>query len=237
MTEHEQFAEILRTKNQIPIQLDPSRTALIVVDMQRYFTQPAFPFTEVFEKLSPGACSGYLKRVREIVIPNIQRLLTCFRDTGSPIVFTAIGSEAEGKDLPCWQRSFDELGLSILGSRITPPVGDPSWDIDEAVKPESGEIVFNKRSAGAFTATGVEQHLRGRAVESIIVTGVSTDVCVSSTAREAADRNFNVVVVSDACTTLSEQLHQANVETLQIFGSVRNAEQVIDVMRASLRAV
>ena len=82
MTEHEQCLGILQAKNQAPIDLDPSRTALVVVDMQRYFTEPSFPFTDVFEKISPGASSGYLKRIREIVIPSIQRLLTCFRSTG-----------------------------------------------------------------------------------------------------------------------------------------------------------
>jgi nicotinamidase-related amidase len=80
MTEHEQFIGILRAKNESPIHLEPSRTALIVVDMQRFFTQSSFPFIELFERLSPGSCSGYLRRVREVVIPNIQRLLSCFRD-------------------------------------------------------------------------------------------------------------------------------------------------------------
>ncbi|HET6890900.1 MAG TPA: hypothetical protein VFH31_07340 [Pyrinomonadaceae bacterium] len=58
MNEHEQVLGILNAKNQSPLQLDPSRTALIVVDMQRYFTEPSFPFTEVFERLSPGVSAG-----------------------------------------------------------------------------------------------------------------------------------------------------------------------------------
>jgi nicotinamidase-related amidase len=88
MTEHEQCIGFLRAKNESPIELDPSRTALIIVDMQRYFTQRLFPFTDVFEKISPGVCSGYLRRVREVVIPSIQRLLAHFREHGSSIVFT-----------------------------------------------------------------------------------------------------------------------------------------------------
>jgi nicotinamidase-related amidase len=101
--------------------------------MQRYFTQPSFPFTEVFEKLSPGSTAGYLKRVREIVIPSIQSLLHSFRAIGSPVVFTAVGRETgDGRELPGWLRSFDELGLATLGKRVWPAVGDPSWEIDEA---------------------------------------------------------------------------------------------------------
>ena len=238
MTEHEQCIGILRAKNESPIELDPSRTALIIVDMQRYFTQPSFPFTDVFEKISPGVCSGYLRRIREIVIPSIQRLLAHFRERGSPIVFTAIGSGAkDGNDLPCWLRSFDDVGLSTLGSRLWPPIGDASWEIDEALEPRPEEIVLNKLSAGTFATTDLERQLRDRGIESVVVTGVATDVCVSTTAREAADRNFKVVIVSDACTTFSEQLHQANIETLHIFGWVRRTEDVIGVARTAHAAV
>lgn len=228
MNEHEQVLGILKAKNQSPLQLDPARTALIVVDMQRYFTQPSFPFTEVFEKLSPGVSAGYLTRVKEVVIPNIKRLLDCFRETGSPVVFTAVGTpNKDGSDLPCWLRMFDQIGLATLGTRIWPAIDDPSWEIDSALQPEPGEKILNKLSAGTFTTTDLEQQLRNQGIEAVVVTGVATDVCVSTTAREAADRNFKVVVVSDACTTLSEQLHGNNLKTLQVFGYVRTADEVV----------
>ncbi len=238
MSEHEQVIEIIRAKNASPIYLDPKRTTLIVVDMQRYFTQPGFPFTEVFNKLSPGASTGYLKRVREIVIPNIQRLLTSFREAGSPIVFTAVGTEAgDGRDLPCWLRALDELGLATLGSHIWPPVTDPSWEIDEALAPQPGELVLNKLSAGTFTTTGLEQRLRHQGIESVVVTGVSSDVCVTTTAREAADRGFKTIMVSDGCTTLSEQMHQASLETFNIaLGWVRTAQEIVELLRGLRRA-
>jgi len=70
-----------------------------------------------------------------------------------------------------------------------------------------------------------------------LVTGVATDVCVSTTARKAADRNFKVVVVSDACTTFSEQLHQTNIETLHVFGWVRRTEDVISITRKAHAAI
>jgi len=67
MSEHEQVTGMLTAKNAASLELDPAHTALIIVDMQRYFTQPSFPFTDLFEKMSPGVCSGYLSRVRETV--------------------------------------------------------------------------------------------------------------------------------------------------------------------------
>jgi nicotinamidase-related amidase len=232
MNEHERILEIIRTKNKAPIDLDPSRTALIVVDMQRYFTQPSYPFTQVFDVLSPGVSAGYLERVREVVIPSIQKLLVCFRSLRSPVIFTAVGTEAgEGRDLPCWLRSFDELGLAILGTRVWPPVGDPSWQIDEALAPQPGEVVLNKLSAGTFATTGLEQRLRHQGTESVVVTGVSSDVCVTTTAREAADRGFKTVMVSDACTTLSQQMHEASLVTFNIaFGWVRTAREVVEAL-------
>jgi nicotinamidase-related amidase len=228
MTEHEQVIGVLRAKNAGPIKLDPASTALIVVDMQRYFTQPHFPFTDLFEKMSPGMCSGYLHRVSETVIPNIRRLLDHLRNTGSMIVFTAVGTTtSDGRDLAGWARSLDQAGVSMIGTRVHPPVGDISWQIDEALEPRAGEIIVNKLSAGAFATTNLEKQLRDRGITSVIVAGVVTDVCVSTTAREAADRSFNVVVVNDACTTFSERLHEANLQTLHVFGAVRTTQEVL----------
>src|SRR5229473_1132279 len=132
MNEHEQIAAVISARNETPVRLDARRTALMVVDMQRYFTEPLFPFTEVFNRLSPGAASGYLSRVREVVVPSIQRLLAGFRALQLPIFFTATGTESGGRDLPCWLRGLDELGLATLGKRIWPPSDDPSWQIDGA---------------------------------------------------------------------------------------------------------
>lgn len=233
MQEHEQVIGIIRAKNQAPIELDPRHTALLVIDMQRYFTQPAFPFTQVFEKLSPGSSAGYLKRVREIVIPCIQRLLACFRSLGAPIAYTAVGTEAgDGRELPQWLRALDELGLATIGKRVWPPVSDPSWQIDELVKPGSGEVVLGKLSAGTFATTGLEQRLRHLGVDTVVLTGVSSDVCVATSAREAADRGFKVIMVSDGCTTLSEHMHQASLDTFNIaFGWVRAGDEVIGLMK------
>src|SRR5688572_19109602 len=229
---------MLRAKNAAPLELEPARTALIIVDMQRYFTQPSFPFTDLFEKMSPGVCSGYLKRVQEHVIPSIRRLLDHFRKHSSLVVFTAVGTETQdGSDLACWARALDEAGLNLLGTRIHPPVGDASWQIDPALEPRPDEIVLNKRSAGTFATTDLAGQLRSRGVDRVVITGVVTDVCVSTTAREAADRDFKVVVVSDACTTFSERLHQANLETLHVFGWVRKADEVIRMTQRERAAV
>jgi nicotinamidase-related amidase len=237
MDEYDQVVGMIRDKNKSPVSLSASCTALLVVDMQRYFTQPSYPFIEVFNKLSPEAASGYLRRVKEVVIPSIRRLLECFRQVGGLIVFTAVGTESgDGRDLPCWLRSLDELGMATVGSRIWPPPNDPSWQIDELLAPKPGEPLLSKFSAGTFATTGLEQRLHNLGIDSVVVTGVATDVCVSTTAREAADRDFRTVIASDACTALSEQLHQASLDTFNLaFGWVRTADEVVRMVQDTKR--
>ena len=238
MDEYQQILDLIETKNSGSITLDPRRTALIVVDMERYYTQSTSALIDLFNALSPGAADGYLQRVRDTVIPNNQKILACFRALHSPIIFTAIGTETgNGDDLPGWLRSFDELGQATLGRSIIPPVTDPSWEIDPALAPQPGEQIVNKLSAGTFATSGLEQRLRHQGIESVVVTGVTSDVCVTTTAREAADRGFQTVLVSDACTTWSDQMHKASLETFNLaLGWVRTTQQVIDLLQAMPRA-
>jgi nicotinamidase-related amidase len=77
----------------------------------------------------------------------------------------------------------------------------------------------------------LEQRLRHQGAEWVVVTGLSSDVCVATTAREAADRGFKTIMVSDGCTTLSDQMHQASLDTFNIaFGWVRTADEVVSLM-------
>ena len=116
MTEHERIQEIVRIKDQAPLPVDDGRSALIVVDVQRYFASPEYPFAQVIEKLMPGATSGYFERVNSTVIGNIQRLLSAFRSRQRPVIYLGVGRCLDdGRDLPAWMRDFDQLGLEVLG--------------------------------------------------------------------------------------------------------------------------
>jgi nicotinamidase-related amidase len=115
MTEHEKNQEMIRQKEQAPIALDPRCTALVVVDVQRFFARQDPEFVQVFQRLAPGATDGYFQRVNSIVLPRIQELL-CFRSLGLPIIFCVFGSDTrDGRDLPSCLKDFDELGLQLLG--------------------------------------------------------------------------------------------------------------------------
>ncbi|HLI83271.1 MAG TPA: isochorismatase family cysteine hydrolase [Bryobacteraceae bacterium] len=238
MTEHERIEEIVRIKDEAPLPLDPGRAALIVVDVQRYFARPEYPFAQVIEKLMPGATSGYFERVNSTVIGNIQRLLALFRSRQLPVIYLGVGRYLEdGRDLPAWMRDFDQTGLAVLGERVHPPVNDASWQIDDRVAPISGEIVVNKTSSGALASTKLDQTLHNLGVNSLVVCGLTTAVCVTQTARETADRGFRVAIAGDACTEMSVELHQAALLAFGwVFGRVRPAADIVRFFSAAAQA-
>jgi nicotinamidase-related amidase len=236
MAEHEQVREIIRLKDAgTPLALDPDRSALLIVDVQRFFVHPEYPFGQVLETLMPGVTAGYFARMQQTVIPNIQRLQAGCRARRLPIFYTAAGSYlADGRDLPGWLRAFDQLGLALRGTRVWPPMHDPSWQVDEGVAPLPGEVVLNKPSSGPLASTRLDQTLRNIGVDTLIVAGLTTDVCVTQAAREAADRDFQVVVVEDGCTALSVEMHRAALLAFSLaFGRVRTTEDVLRLLPAA----
>jgi len=136
MTDHDKVRELILSKEQMPIALDATRSALIVVDVQRFFASPDSPFAQVFGRIAPGMMDGYFERVRSTVLPNIRRLQQCFRSQNLPVIFCSFGSFlADGQDLPAWLKDFDQLSLSVLGRRANPQVNDSTWQVEESIAP------------------------------------------------------------------------------------------------------
>ncbi len=231
MTDHEKVLEIIRLKDQAPINIDPTKSALLIVDVQRYFARPDYPFGQTFERLVPGATTGYFERVESIVLPNIQRLQEVFRSGGLPVIFCGAGSYLEdGSDLPQWLSDFNQLSRMLLGQSSIPTINDPSWQIDESISPLPGEIVLNKTSSGPLNSTKLDQMLHNMGINSLIVCGLTTAVCVTQTARELADRGFRVIVPEDACTEMSEEMHRAALETFSLtFGRIRGTNSLVEL--------
>lgn len=235
MTDHEKVLELLRIKAQAPIRFDWQRSALIVVDAQRWFARPEYRFGEVLNRLVPGLVDGYFERVRSTVLGNIARLQAALRGRGRPVIFLGAGCcLPDGSDLPGWMRDFDDLGLQLIGRRVCPPFGDPSGQIDDAVAPLPGELVVNKASSGPLNSTRLDQTLHNLGVDSLVVCGLTTAVCVTQTAREFADRSFRVIIDSDACTELSVEMHDAALFAFgYVFGHVRRTEEIVAMVEAA----
>lgn len=228
MSDHEKVRQILALKDQAPLEMDSAKTALLIVDAQLYFARGEYAFSQTFERLVPGSASGYLARVDNIVMPSIQRLLTVFRERGMPVIYFGAGSYTQdGRDLPEWLRGFNQLSSMVVGTNAIPHVSDPSWQIDDRIAPLDGEIVLNKTSSGPLNSTKLDQMLHNMGISNLVVCGLTTAICVAQTARESADRGFRVVIASDACTEMSEEMHIAALEAFSLtFGRTRTVEQL-----------
>ncbi len=233
-TDQIKFKELLRIRDQAPLALDPLKSALIVVDVQRWFTQPQHPLWQVNEKLVSGVSAGYFKRLQSGILGNIQYLQRVFRSLGLPVIFTTVGCNLpDGRDLPASMRDFNALGLKLVGERIVPPVNHPGWQIDDAVAPIAGDMVLNKTTSGALASTTLDQTLHNLGVNSLVVCGLTTAAGVTQTAREAGDRGFQVIIADDGCTELSEEMHEAALLAFSwTFGRVRSTEEIATYLTA-----
>ena len=217
-----------------PITLLPAKTVLAIIDMQRYFVHRDYPFARTWESLDPGCSAYYFSRVGDLVVPNCQKLQDCFRSTESNIVYTAFGSlRQDGMDMPRWAREDNDLSRGVVGEPMYPPIEHQSCKIDDSLKPRAGELIVPKTTSGPLNSTKLDQMLRTLGIDTLVVAGVVTDVCVTQTAREFADRDFKVVVAEDACATFQENHHYAALETfVNVFGHVCRTASVVEMMTA-----
>lgn len=190
--------------------LEPQRTALLIIDMQRDFCDPA----------------GYMHSrgddvaAARAIVPRILGVLEIARRTGMLVIYTREGHRANLADLPASKR----LKTARAGAQIgaTGPLGrllirgEAGWDFIEEIQPLEGEVVVDKIGTGAFHATDLHDVLRNRRIENVVLTGVTTGVCVSSTAREATDRGYSVLVLEDCCAEPNPRYHDIAIELLKI---------------------
>ena len=180
----------------------PERTALLVVDMQYSSVHPDYGLSRLVRMNYPEIANYYLTRVSNLVIPNIRWLLTLFRQNNMPVVYLTLGSEHPyGRDMAplikqrqIQRRAQEEITTTFIK-------GTREHSVIEELKPEGNDLVVNKTSYGGFNSTGLDSILRHLDVENLVITGVGTDICVETTARDAADRGYKCILVEDACAT------------------------------------
>ncbi|MFO1096991.1 MAG: isochorismatase family cysteine hydrolase [Xanthobacteraceae bacterium] len=167
---------------------DAKRTCLLLVDVQNYVWNPdvaqRFPYFDA--------------QLREVVLPNLRRLVDAFRGTGAEVLYTVIENlTKDGRD-----RSLDYKLSDFF-------VGKGSWEANvlDALAPGDDDIVLPKTSSGVFNSTNIEYLLRNMDIETLVVTGFLTDQCVDHTIRDAADRGFYPICVADVCATHSQPRH------------------------------
>lgn len=193
---------------------DRTKAALVIVDMQYASGHRDGALGRRMLAERSNLTDYRFDRIERLVIPNILRLAPLFRAGGGEVVYITQGSERpDCADAPPHMRKFYASTGNHVGSR--------EHDILDDLRPEPTDFIVNKRSIGAFASTGIDQLLRSLGREQLYMTGISTNMCVETTAREAADRGYAVTLVEDACATTHEDLHEGTMRNFQrLFGRV-----------------
>jgi nicotinamidase-related amidase len=199
--------------------------ALLVIDMQRDFLDPR----------GYVAQSGVDVNLLRVTIEPVQRLLAAARSLGVRIIHTREGHRPDLTDLTSFKRQRTAGSGAAIGSMG--PLGrllvrgEYGHDIIDEVAPHAAEVVIDKPGFGAFYATDLELLLRAGGITHLTLAGVTTDICVHTTLREAIDRGFYCTTVSDACAAADPAVHAAMLKCIagegNILGQVRNASAMI----------
>jgi biuret amidohydrolase len=212
----------------VPLLTDGS-TALIVTDMQYHDASADQGFTKALESMNPGSMSYYISRLEDRVIPAITSLLTAFRARGMPVVYLTLGSDfGDYRDLAPrfrgWMLDF-EAATGVQGIFWA---DNPAFEIRKEVAPAAGDVVIRKRTFSAFNSSDFDPYLRYAGISNLVITGVTTNACIESTARDAADRGFGCVIVEDGTADYDEDAHHATLNAFHFnFGRVASAVQII----------
>lgn len=210
-------------------EIQPEGTALLVVDVQNWGVRPDVEMGRLVTRQYPAIADYFFPRVTDLVIPNIARLIAHFRARRMPIVYLTVGPElADGSDLAEIIKRRLVSRRTSGGPAAMPPKGHWEHAVVEELQPQPGDLVINKTSFGAFNSTALDATLRNLDVKNLVIVGVATDVCVETTARDAADRGFRCVLVDDGCATFDQNSHDAALLAFaKSFGMVKSSDQVI----------
>ena len=211
-------------------EFSPAACALLIIDMQRDFLEPG-GFGEML--------GNDVSQLRRTIEPN-QKVLAAWRARGWHVMHTR---EGHRPDLGCLPPAKKVRGRSPTTIGDPGPMGrilvrgEAGHDIIPELYPHPGEAVIDKPGKGAFYATDLHAILQNRGIQQLVVTGVTTEVCVNTTVREANDRGYDCLVVSDCCGSYFPEFHEMGLRMIAaqggIFGWVAPSVTVIQALKSS----
>jgi biuret amidohydrolase len=215
--------------------LRPENTAVIVIDMQTDFCGEG-GYIQLL---------GYDISLTRACIGPIQKVLEVLRPAGFHILHTREGHRPDLADLPANKRWRSRkmkggIGIGDPGPRGRVLVrGEPGWDIIPELYPRPGEPIIDKPGKGSFCATDLDLVLRTRGIRNLVLTGITTDVCVHTTMREANDRGYECLLLGDCCGATDKGNHDAALKMVKmqngVFGAVSTGAAFLETVQGLAR--
>jgi nicotinamidase-related amidase len=205
------------------IEVEPARSCLVVVDLQYATGTRTTGLGRLLTAQGRLEEAEYrFSRIEDHVLPNTALLLDAFRKQDLRRVFLTYGSEVS---------DYSDLSPQIrtLCEQTNNRAGEREHEIVDEFKPWPNERVFNKISASAFGSTPLELVLHTYGVDTLVFTGISTNMCVEHTLRDASDRGFKCILVEDACGADSVEMHESTVSVVpRLYGVVMTTNEVLE---------
>lgn len=208
-------------------EFDPAHTALVLIDMQRDFIEPG----------GFGETLGNNVSLLEAIVPATQAVLSAWRAAGGLVVHTREAHRPDLSDCPPAKRNRGNPRLRIgdagpMGRILV--AGEPGNQIIDALAPVPGELVIDKPGKGAFYATGLHELLQARGITHLIFGGVTTEVCVQTSMREANDRGYDCLLLEDCTESYFPQFKAATVDMIRAQGAIVGWTSTGAALRAAL---